>query len=254
MCIWFRSQVSTPSFRDSPIAASSSLEASFHPVHLVFAPSAVHESNVRQQYESNTWSKPLEDEYSRGTILLRSPRAQNLAGVTTLFKRYADVDYEIKCKGGSFSARVVFCTRATCQHFVVLHKDIGFQYAVDSIFCRTTATIAINPFKKLTMPPEWAASSLRCGELLTVACWKIFPDNADKVPTADARTLLLLVVNTSSPSPHPLLSTKSHWTCWKDLLVRLQIMVKTSGRGSLRLVLPASRTRAASRERLPFFF
>ena len=64
-------------------------------------------------------------------------------------KKVTDVpveSYEIKCKRGSFSARITFSTRATCQHFLVRHKDTDFLNAVDSLFCRTTATSVSNFF------------------------------------------------------------------------------------------------------------
>ena len=42
----------------------------------------------------------------------------------------------IHCKTGSLSAKLVFETRAKCQHFAARYKDDGIPYAVESPFCK----------------------------------------------------------------------------------------------------------------------
>ena len=60
----------------------------------------------------------------------------------------ANMPVRIHCKTGTTSARLVLSTRANCQEFVATYRDDGLLYAVDSLFCITSATILVRQSKK----------------------------------------------------------------------------------------------------------
>ena len=55
----------------------------------------------------------------------------------------------IHCKAGSASVRLVFETRGKCQDFVGRYKDDGIPFAINSPFCRTSATFTVRQSRSI---------------------------------------------------------------------------------------------------------
>ena len=140
---------------------------------------------VSQEGYPNPWFKPLddEDENSRGAILLKFPCVQSVAGVSAWFKNIIDIpdkEYRIKCKSGSFSARIVCRTKTPCQQFVVQQKDDRLQCVVDSIFAMQRRPIRVIQSK--------SEDARRVRRRFAPRLRNVFTNNADIVPTVDFRT------------------------------------------------------------------